>query len=54
MEQSKANQVGITLAYAGIFVLRAVDQHRTNRWQLSRPDEQNDIITPTLWEVIVG
>ena len=32
--------VGITLADAG---LRAFDQHRTNGWQLSWPDEYNDI-----------
>ena len=30
--------VGIKLAYAGL-----VDQHRTNGWQLSWPDEKNDI-----------
>ena len=35
--------VGITLAYAGLAELRALDQHRTNGWQLSWPDEQNDI-----------
>ena len=35
--------VGITLAYAGLVGLRALDQHRTNGWQLSLPDEQNDI-----------
>ena len=23
--------------------VRALDQHRTNRWQLSRPDDQNEI-----------
>ena len=35
--------IGITLAYAGLVGLRALDQHRTNGWQLSLPDEQNDI-----------
>ena len=35
--------VGIALTYTGLVGLRALDQHRTNRWQLSRPDEQNDI-----------
>ena len=35
--------VGIMLAYARLVGLRALDQHRTNRWQLSRPHEQNDI-----------
>ena len=35
--------VGITLAYAGLVGLRTLDQHRTNGWQLSWPDEQNDI-----------
>ena len=35
--------VGITLAYAGLVELRALDQHRTNGWQWSWPDEQNDI-----------
>ena len=35
--------VGITLAYAGLVGLRALDQHRTNGWQLSWPDEQYDI-----------
>ena len=35
--------VGITLAYAGLVGLRALDQHRTNGWQLSLPVEQNDI-----------
>ena len=31
------------LAYAGLVGLRALDQHRTNGWQLCWPDEQNDI-----------
>ena len=37
--------VGITLAYAGLVGLRALDQYRnrTNGWQLSWPDEQNVI-----------
>ena len=35
--------VGTTLAYAGLVGLRALDQHRTNGWQLSWPEEQNDI-----------
>ena len=35
--------VGIMLSYAGLVGLRALDQQRTNRWQLSRPYEQNDI-----------
>ena len=35
--------VGITLAHAGLVGLRALGQHRTNLWQLSQPDEQNDI-----------
>ena len=35
--------VGITLANTGLVRLRALDQHRTNGWQLSWPDEQNDI-----------
>ena len=35
--------VGITLAYEGLVGLPAFDQHRTNGWQLSWPDEQNDI-----------
>ena len=35
--------VGITLAYAGLVGLRTLDQHRTNRWQLCRHDDQNDI-----------
>ena len=35
--------VGITLAYAGLVGLRASNQHRTNGWQLSWPDDQNDI-----------
>ena len=35
--------VGITLAYAGLVGLRALEQHRTNGWQLSWPDKQNDI-----------
>ena len=35
--------VGITLAYAGLVGLPALDQHRTNGWQLSWLDEQNDI-----------
>ena len=35
--------VGITLAYVGLIELRALDQHRNNSLQLSRPDEQNDI-----------
>ena len=35
--------VGITLAYAGLVGLQALDQFRTNGWQLSWPDEQNDI-----------
>ena len=30
------------MAYARLVGLRALDRHRTNRWQLSRPDEQND------------
>ena len=34
--------VGITSAYAGLAGLRALVQHRTNDWQLSWPDEQND------------
>ena len=39
--------VDITLAYAGLVGLRALDQHRTNGWQLSWPDEQNVIgLTP--------
>ena len=32
-----------TLAYAGLAGLRALEQHQTNGWQLSWPDEQNDI-----------
>ena len=35
--------VGITLAYEGLVGLRALDQHRTNGWQFSWPDEQNVI-----------
>ena len=43
--------VGITLAYAGFVGLRALDQHRTNGWQLSWPDEQNDIGLTSLVDV---
>ena len=41
----RERMVGITLAYmyAGLVELRALDQHRTNGWQLSWSDEQNDI-----------
>ena len=35
--------VGITLTYAGLVGLRTLDQLRTNGWQLSWPDEQNEI-----------
>ena len=35
--------VGIMFAYAGLIGLRAFDQHRTNGWQLSWSNEQNDI-----------
>ena len=35
--------VGITLAYARLVGLRALDQHRINGWRLSWPYEQNDI-----------
>ena len=35
--------VGITLAYAGLVGLRTLNQHRTNDWQLSWSEEQNDI-----------
>lgn len=35
--------VGITLSYAGLVGLSALDQHRTNVRQLSWPDVQNDI-----------
>ena len=37
------NVVGITLAYVGLVWLRALEQHRNNRWQLSRSDAQNDV-----------
>ena len=32
--------VGITLAHAGLVELQALDQHRTNGWQLRWLDEQ--------------
>ena len=35
--------VGITLAYAGLVGLRALDHDRTNGWQSSWTDEQHDI-----------
>ena len=35
--------VGIMLAYAWLVVLKTLNEHRTNRWQLRRPDEQNDV-----------
>ena len=35
--------IGITFANEGFVGLRALDQPRTNGWQLSWPDEQNDI-----------
>ena len=35
--------VGNTLVYKGLVKLRALDHHQTKRWQICRPDEQNDI-----------
>ena len=37
---TRKRMVGITLAYAGLVGLSALDQHRTNVWQLSGPDGQ--------------
>ena len=34
-----------TLANEGLVGLKTLDQHRTNRWQSGRPDEQNYIAT---------
>ena len=43
--------VGIMLVYAGLVGLRALDQHRTNGWQLSWPDEQNNIRLTSIVDV---
>ena len=40
---TRKRMVGITVAYTRLVELRAMDQHRSNGWQLSWPDKQNDI-----------